>query len=189
MIDAYPLTWPAGFPRSGSRMEGAFKTSLAKSLSNVEKSVSGFGKDSGKKIEAMVISSNVSIGNVRPTDPGIAVWFTWDGIQVCIPIDRYTKVEANLQAVHHVVEARRTELRHGGIAIVRATFTGFKALPAPVESRDWRKVLEIGAETSLESARENFRRLSSLRHPDKGGSHNAMAELNLAWQQAQAALQ
>ena len=50
---------------------------------------------------------------------------------MCIPVDRYNSVEANLQAIHHIIEARRVELRHGTLALVRASFTGFKALPAP----------------------------------------------------------
>jgi hypothetical protein len=188
MIPAYPLTWPNVFPRSKQRIDGQFKTSLAGALNNVERSIAAFSKDSGTKIESLVISSNVTLGQQRPADPGVAVWFTWDGLQVCIPVDRYAKVEANLQAIHHVIEARRTELRHGGLSIVRATFTGFKALPAP--ANDWRKVLHLPADgIDLDDARAQYRRLASAKHPDKpGGSTEAMAELNAAWEQAQEAL-
>lgn len=188
--DAYPLTWPSGFPRTERRLDGAFKTSLAGSLTNVEDSLRRFASDSGKKVESLVISSNVTLGQQRPLDPGVAVWFVWDGIQVCIPIDRYAKVEANLQAIHHVIEARRTELRHGGLAIVRATFTGFRALPAPgnTTGRSWRDVLEAEQGDDLAAVKAKYRKLSSARHPDKGGSQEAMSELNWAWAQAQEAL-
>lgn len=189
-INAYPLTWPEGFPRT--RMPGSdqFKTTLSGALKNVEDSLRKFAADSGKKIDALVISSNVTLGQQRPADPGVAVWFNWDGLQVCIPVDRYAKVEANLQAIHHIIEARRTELRHGGLSIVRATFTGFKALPAPKGSA-WQEALEFGpgSVVTLEKAREAYRRLSSKHHPDKGGSHEAMARLNKAWAEAQAALE
>jgi len=186
-INAYPLTWPEGFPRTRTPGNDAFKSSLAGALKNVEDSLRRFAADSGKKIEQLVISSNVTLGQQRPADPGVAVWFNWDGLQVCIPVDRYAKVEANLQAIHHIIEARRTELRHGGLSIVRATFTGFKALPAPKGST-WQEVLEFppGSVISLEKAKEAYRRLSSKRHPDKGGSDEAMAALNKAWDQAQA---
>jgi hypothetical protein len=188
MIPAYPLTWPAVFPRSQRRIEGQFKTSLAGALHNVEHSIAAFSRDSGKKIEGLVISSNVTLGQQRPADPGVAVWFTWDGLQVCIPVDRYIKVEANLQAIHHVIEARRTELRHGGLSIVRATFTGFKALPAPAVH--WRMMLIApGGDVSIKSAKEGYQRLAAKAHPDRpGGSHEAMAALNAAWEACQAEL-
>lgn len=184
-VDAYPLTWPQGFPRAERRLEGAFKTSLAGALANVEDSLRLFAGDSGKKIESLVVSSNVTLGQQRPADPGVAVWFVWDGIQVCIPVDRYAKVEANLQAIHHIIEARRTELRHGGLAIVRATFTGFRALPAPASSRPWREVLglqsgEIGPKV-IESA---YRRLRSQHHPDKGGNAEMFNAVQVAYDKA-----
>lgn len=173
---AYPLTWPDGFPRSAKRDDGKFRTSLAGALKNVQDSLRMFASDSGKKIDGMVISSNVTLGQQRPADPGVAVWFTWDGLQVCIPVDRYNAVEGNLQAIHHIIEARRAELRHGGLHIVRAAFAGFKSLPAP--GADWRRVLNAD---SLAGAEASFKQLAKIAHPDKlTGSHQAMADLNRA---------
>lgn len=186
MIEAYPLTWPPVFPRSKSRMDGQFKTTLAGALNNVEGSLKLFARDSGKKIEQLVISSNVSLGQQRPADPGVACWFMWDGLQVCIPVDRYAKVEANLQAIHHIIEARRTELRHGGLAIVRATFTGFKALPAPADARPWRQVLGYTEQQPKIAAVEGtYKRLRSAFHPDKGGNLEQFNAVQTAWEQAQ----
>src|SRR5512146_2624661 len=128
MVNAYPLTWPPQFPRAKAREKGAFKTSLAGALGNVQDSLRRFAADSGKKLDQLVISSNVTLGVQRPDDPGVAVWFVWDGMQVCIAVDRYATVEGNLQAIHHIIEARRVELRHGTLALVRATFTGFLSL-------------------------------------------------------------
>lgn len=184
-VDSYPLAWPAGFPRAPRRGEGAFKTTLAGALANVENSLRLFGTDSGKKIENLVISSNVTLGQQRPVDPGVAVWFVWDGIQVCIPVDRYSKVEANLQAIHHVIEARRTELRHGGLAIVKAAFTGFKALPSPGGLvQPWRKVLGLGAQPTMAEAETAYRRLRSQHHPDKGGDGEIFHAVQTAYDQA-----
>lgn len=186
-ISAYPLQWPHMFPRTQRREGGRFQTTLSGALENVDDSLRRFAADSGKKIEGLVISSNVTLGAHRPDDPGVAVWFTWDGMQVCIPVDRYETVEANLQAIHHIIEARRVELRHGTLALVRASFTGFKALPAPPGS-EWWDVLQCKRDTSLEVARAQFRRLASENHPDKGGSADKMAKINEAWDRAQAAL-
>jgi hypothetical protein len=185
-INAYPLQWPSMFPRAVRRENGKFQTTLAGALKNVDDSLRRFAWDSGKKIEALVISSNVTLGAHRPADPGVAVWFTWDGLQVCIPVDRYATVEANLQAIHHIIEARRVELRHGTLALVRASFTGFKALPAPPGS-EWWEVLHCTRDASIEVARAQYRSLSSEHHPDKGGTAEKMAAINAAWDQAQQA--
>jgi hypothetical protein len=168
-------------PRQKTREKGQFRTTLAGALSNVRESLHLFGKDSGMAVGSLVISSNVTLGETKPADPGVSVWFTWDGLQVCIPVDRYLTVEANLQAIHHVLEARRTELRHGTLALVRATFTGFAALPAPGTKRPWREVMGFGPayHPSREEILDRFRHLAKEAHPDKPtGSEARMAELN-----------
>lgn len=186
-ISAFPLTWPHSFPRCKVRERGAFKTTLAGALSNVEGSLRRFATDSGKKLEGIVMSSNVTLGVQRPEDPGVAVWFTWDGLGVCIAVDRYLTVEANLQAIHHIIEARRVELRHGTLALVRATFQGFLALPAPKGSH-WREVLGfenvLPGQITADLVRERYRSRASSAHPDKGGTHADMAALNAARDQA-----
>ena len=184
MTDAYPLTWPQAFPRTKIRTDSQFKSSLSAALANVQRSLAAFARDSGKPIASVVISSNCSLGNSRPEDPGVAVWFAWDGLQVCIPVDRYKKVEDNLQAIHHVLEARRTELRHGTLALVRATFTGFSALPPPTGARSWRAVLGVGPTAQLGAAENAYKEAAKTAHPDNGGTHERMAELNAAIAQA-----
>lgn len=187
----YPLTWPETMARRhGARDKGAFKSSLSAAINNVTKSLNAFARDSGKAIDGIVLSSNVTLGENRPADPGVAVWFVWDGLQVCIPVDRYQTVEANLQAIHHIIEARRVELRHGTLALVRASFTGFTALPAPAGSKppNWREILGFDDPSAkitknIISAAYRLRALDA--HPDaRGGSQAAMQELNEARAQA-----
>ncbi|TIN05575.1 J domain-containing protein [Mesorhizobium sp.] len=183
---AYPLTWPDTMPRTPNKVASKFKTGLSAALKNVRSSLGLFSSDSGKKVDNLVISSNVTLGVERPADPGVAVWFVWDGMQVCIAVDRYAKVEDNLQAIHHIVESRRTEMRHGGLHIVRATFRGFTALPAPAK-KGWREVLEIitSGPVTTDNVESAYRRLAKKAHPDApGGSHDAMTELNTAKTQA-----
>lgn len=180
MTTAYPLSWPQGFPRSARREGSRFKTTLAGALRNVQDSLRLFGQDSGKPVSGVIMSSNVTLGAERPADPGVAVYFTWDGLQVCIPVDRYATVAENLQAIHHILEARRVELRHGTLALVRATFAGFRALPG--NTKPWRQVFGLAehvrpSAADLEAA---YRRLARERHPDAGGSDAMMAELNRA---------
>jgi hypothetical protein len=149
----------------------------------VQDSLRLFATDSGKKLESLTISSNVTLGAHKPADPGVAVWFTWDGLGICIAVDRYSSVESNLQAIHHIIEARRVELRHGTLALVRATFTGFKALPAPA-GKQWHEVLGVEPTASRDDINAAYRRLASEAHPDKGGSAERMAEVNRARDEA-----
>lgn len=185
-VSGYPLHWPQGFPRWKTyRVKGSFKTDFENAVRNVRKSLELFAKDSGKKIESPVLSSNIDMNPLtentgkRPNDPGVAVWFVWDGLQVCIPVDRYDSPAANLQAIHMIIEARRVELRHGTLALVRATFTGFQALPAP-KGKHWRDILEVDGQATRETIEKSFKRLLLSKHPDRGGSTDAMAELNNA---------
>ncbi len=190
-ITAYPLTWPQAFPRSRTpRESGSFKTTLYRSLENVQDSLRRFASDSRKKLDGLIISSNVTLGANNPIDPGVAVWFTWDGLSVCIAVDRYSRVEANLQAIHHIVEARRTELRHGTLALVRATFTGFAALPAPA-SEHWGAVLgfEPGTVPTLADIEAAYRKLRSQHHPDRaGGNSEQFQRVQRAYEQAREVL-
>lgn len=177
-VASYPLQWPQGFPRSKARESGSFRSDYDSAYRNVVNSLKAFGRDSNKPISNPVLSTNRDmLGNNPGNDPGVAVWFTWDGIQVCIPVDRYSSPAANLQAIHHIIEARRVELRHGTLSLVRASFTGFKALPAPA-GKHWRDILQVTGNASRDTIEENYRRLATEKHPDKGGSTDAMAELN-----------
>lgn len=187
MTQAYPLQWPDGLARTERRVASQFKTQLTGALENVRKSLEAFGCDSGKAVAGIVLSSNVTLGQNSPADPGVAAWFTWDGSQRCIAVDRYPKVQDNLQAIHHIIEARRTEMRHGGLHIVRQTFKGFVALPAPLGRRSWRGVLDLPAgpitPTMIDAA---YRAAAGRAHPDKGGTADAMAEVNAARDAAKA---
>lgn len=179
---AHPLHWPQGLPRTSSRAASAFKTALPAALENVRRSLQAFGRDSGKSVTGIVLSSNVSLGVATPADPGVAAWFVWDGEQRCIAVDRYPKVQDNLQAIHHIVEARRTEMRHGGLQVVRQTFKGFTALPAPPAAQNWRATLGFtpGKQVTATEVDARYRDLAAVRHPDKGGTVEQMADLNTA---------
>jgi len=186
MTNPYPLTWPDTMPRKKTREKSRFKTTLSGAINNVKNSLKLFGQDSGKALRDVVISSNVSLGNSKPSDPGVAVWFFWDDMPICIPVDRYLTVEDNLQAIHHVIEARRVELRHGTLALVRATMQGFIALPSPAK-RKWRSVLgfDVGPPVSEAEVNEAYRLLAKQYHPDSpGGSVEKMSELNIARDEA-----
>ena len=183
-VPAHPLCWPPEVPRAPRREAGRFKVTLAGALDNVRHSLVLFGQDTGHRVTEIVMSSNVTLGVAAPADPGVAVWFLWDEAMRCIPVDRYASVAANLQAIHHVLEARRTEARHGTLVLVRQSFAGFKALPAPA-GESWREVLGItGAATGdvmVEAVREAHKHL--VRRYHEGGrepDRARMAAINAA---------
>src|SRR5262245_52504219 len=183
-IPTHPLTWPQGIPRSKMREGGNFRTDFDKAFRNVKLSLDRFAKDSGKTINEPVLSSNVNpLALVSRTlsDPGVAVWFTWDDLPVCIAVDRYATPAANLQAIHLILEARRVELRHGTLSLVRQSLQGFRALPAPPGGH-WRDVLGIATNIPVTPRliNECFRAKAAAVHPDQGGSDEAMARLNAA---------
>lgn len=184
-MEAYPLHWPDGFPRTERKTDSRFKTTLAAALKNVANSMELFSKDSGKKVTEIVISSNVTLGAQNPKESGVAIWFTWDDSHLCIAVDRYTKVEDNLQAIHHIVEARRTELRHGGLQIVRQTFRGFKALPEAAGKKTWYQILKVDYSASDEAIKVAYKARAKETHPDvTGGSVQSFQEVQKAYEEA-----
>ena len=180
---AYPLQWPPGFPVT-KRPEGSrFDTTLFKALQNVQDALVKFGKDSGKKVTDIIISSNYSLTDNKPSKPGVAVYFTWDDERTCIPVDRYLSVEDNLQAIYHCIEAKRTMLRHGGINLVKAAFRGYAALPNP-DAVNWRELLDYRGD-NLVDCKAAYRRAIKNAHPDNGGNDQQAALVNHAWELAQ----
>lgn len=181
-IPPYPLCWPEMMPRTQRRIKSQFKTTLAGAINNVSDALRRFGADSGKPVANIVATTNIGgiqLAEKKDMDPGVAVWFEWDGAMRCIAVDRYLKPEENLQAIYHILEARRTEVRHGGLVIAQTAFKGFLALPAPPGSH-WSDVLGVPPTATAEQIELAYRQAARKAHPDAGGSTEAMARLNAA---------
>lgn len=189
MSSEYPLQWPDNMPRTKTPGADQFRTSLNGSLANVKKSLKLFAEDSKHKVENIVISSNVTLGSQKPKDPGVAVYFSWNGMTTCIPVDRYTKVEANLQAIHHCIEAERVKLRHGGINLVQAAFRGYAALEAPADRPhlSWYTVLgfNLADNAPRDVVEKAYKRLRGKFHTDnqETGDRAKYDEVQRAWQE------
>lgn len=193
MIDAYPLAWPPGWPRTDwNRQEPAkFQTSLWGATQNLIREIELLGGTN------LIISSNLRLrkdglpyaDQRQPQDTGVAVYFTWNGEQQCIPCDKWQKVEDNLHAIDLTINALRGLDRWGAKEMVNAAFRGFKALPAAIivgagTSRAWHEVLEVSSTASWDVVEAAYRRLLHRVHPDKGGSAEAFQELQNAYKQA-----
>lgn len=172
----YPLAWPDGQRRTTSREKSAFRTKLDGAIKNVRDSLRLFAQDSGRAMGAIEVTCNVSLMGGTASDPGVAVWFVWDGQTRCIAVDRYLTVAENLQAIHHVLEARRVELRHAGIEMARTAFKGFIALPAPPGKKRWFEVLGVEQGATKEQISEARKRLARQHH----GDDSAMQAINVA---------
>lgn len=216
MTTRYPLSWPAGWPRTalGDRKGARFGrrerqySSTGGSSWTRKQDLSVF--DAVKRVLSelrtlgvldgdAIISTNVPTrldglprSDARaPADTGVAVYWQRPGEPMrCMAIDTYSDVAGNLAAVAATLEAMRAIERHGGAQILDRAFAGFDALPAPGAKRDWREVLgfQRGEAITLPAAHEAYRRLSGQHHPDRGGNHERMAEINAAWAEAQRAL-
>jgi hypothetical protein len=207
MIPAYPLQWPAGWPRTpvtgqrygrfGTRKQDKPYTSystitIAEGTSRVLEQLARMGVDR----QDVVISTNLALrldglprsSQAAPRDAGAAVyWQTSKGERRVMAIDQYYKVEENLAAIAATLDAMRAIERHGGAQILDRAFTGFAALPAPSAAKSWRQVFGYnpGVTITRDMLRATYRRLASERHPDRGGSDAAMSELNVALRQAE----
>ncbi len=181
-VAPYPLEWPQGVARTPAqrRIRSPFRTGYPQAVQNVVKSLQGFQKDSGLRIDHPVLSSNIDLmGRMLHGDPGAAAWFMMDAQWVAFGVDRFPDAASNVQAIHHIIEARRVELRYGGLSIVRQTFKSFTALPAPAGSH-WSDILGVGRNATRDEIEAAYRSKAREAHPDTGGSTEAMAKLNAA---------
>lgn len=216
-ITAYPLSWPAGWKRATVRQDAKFHgttreyssqpgggswlrkrtLSIAEGTERVLAELTRLGCSR----DDIVISTNLQLrmdglprsNQSEPGDPGVAVyWQSGRKEPKVMAIDHYDRVADNLAAIAASLAALRAIERHGGAAILDRAFTGFTALPAPGQTtaRGWREVLAVDAgERDLSKVQDKYRRLCAVHHPDRGGTQDAMAELNWAWAQAQQTLQ
>lgn len=174
-ITAYPLSWPAGQPRSKYRSTARFKTTPNRAMEEMLLEVERMG---GRRI---VVSTNVELrqdglpyANRRPpTDPGVAVYFNRDGRPMCIACDQYSTVHDNMRAIGKTIEALRGIERWGGKQLMDRAFTGFAALPAPMEcAAPWYEVLGVTPEATEDGIRTARVSLARRYHPDSGSEPN-----------------
>lgn len=199
MTDAYPLRWPIARNRTGQyyRKNGAFKKdghdiTIREAMQRLQNELDRIG---GKDF---VLSANLvrnmdgspRSGQPQPLDPGVALYFTLKKKPICMPCDTYGRVEQNIAAIAKHIEATRAIERYG-VASIDEMFTGFEALPAPGQHshRHWRDVLgvvprDLTLTGKTEIIEALFRARAKEAHPDRGGTHDMMAELNAARDQA-----
>lgn len=181
MASAYPLEWPAGWPRSEEHTRSAYRVSYKVAVHELLKEVRLLGG------EHLVISSDAPLRKVDglpyteaasevSRDPGVAVYFALDGEPVVIACDQWNTVKDNIRAIGHTVVAMRMIQRSGATELLRRAFRGFKALPGP-QARPWFEMLGVPPTATLDEINRAFRKLAKDIHPDHGGDTREMANL------------
>jgi hypothetical protein len=175
---AYPLSWPAGWPKTEPYSRGTprFQTDLPRALANLKKQIELMG---GK---SLVLSSNYTLGANNPKEPGVVAYFEWQQIPMAIPCDRWSRIEANVQAIALTVEAMRGMERWGAKHMIKAMFSGFKALPQSTDG-DWWTVLGVSRGSSPELVKAAYRELVKRHHPDAGGNAETFRRVQAAYEQ------
>lgn len=180
MVDAYPLAWPAGWPRTSRPQPAKFKIQLNKAREELLLEIERMGG------QHPVISCNMPYrkdglgplaGSKEPNDQGVAVYFLRRRRQMVFACDRWSSVRSNMRAITKTIEAMRGIERWGASEMMERAFSAFEALPPP--QSPW-KILGIPPASKEDAINAAFRERAKRAHPDAGGSHNAMAELTAA---------
>lgn len=185
----YPLAWPSNWKRIQTPQYSKFKpNSPYAEAQDVHRELSLM------KAKNIVISSNMQYradgmpySRQNVSDTGVAVYFTVDGNELCIPCDKWYRLEDNIHAIALTINALRGLDRWGAKDMVDAAFRGFTALPASIITeapRDWWDVLEVPREANIMAIETAYKKKLFETHPDTGGSAEAFDELQKAYRKA-----
>jgi hypothetical protein len=195
-IDAFPLAWPVGWPRSRERRRATFGTanrdparsyvmknrlSISGALDRLLAELDRLGAKS------VVISTNVPVRldglpyskAAEPADPGAAVYFRLKEEPRALACDKWDRLADNLAALAKHIEAIRGQVRWGVGSLERA-FGGYLALTAVGAKQPWWEILALRETATLAEVEAKRIELLQRHHPDKGGSHTRAAEINAA---------
>lgn len=187
MIEAYPLQWPTGYPRT-ARVSNRFRFYP----SSVYVEIKSLKEELGRmNAMGVIISTNIPTkgdGNpystyAKPSDVGVAVYFTIDNRAMALCCDKWDSVEANLKALSMSVDALRGLDRWGVSDIMDRAFMGFKALPEKAASFPWWEVLGLARDCTKSQIRDAYKKKAKVHHPNAGGEPHKWQELNEAYEQ------
>ena len=189
-IEAYPLCWPAGIPRTGTRTRSRFGRGSAthtihRSRFNIRDEVRRLGG------QDLIISTDQKLrldgepmtSAREPEDTGVAAYFILGKKKVCLACDRWRYLWENVYAIAQTIAAMRSIDRWGVSDLLDRMFTGFVAL-TPDAGKHWTAVLRIPGDASLAEIKRAFRARMKESHPDVGGDPALAAEINNAYNQA-----
>jgi hypothetical protein len=192
-IKRYPLEWPIGWKRTpaSSRVPAPFKTKEAGSYAralNVEQATNRLETELERlKAQSPTLSTNVGLnlrgiprGDERPSDPGVAIYFSFRGKATVLACDHYTTVAGNIAAIAGHIEALRRIERYG-VGTIEQALAGYRSLPADTAA-NWRAVFgfSAGKTPTLDQLDTAYKAAARTHHPDRGGTDEGMAHVNRA---------
>ena len=186
-LSAYPLQWPAGYPKT-ARPSDKFRFYP----SSVYAEIKGLKEELGRmSARGVVVSTNIPTKNdgnpystyTKPSDTGVAVYFTVDNKAMALCCDKWNTVEANLKALSMSVDALRGLDRWGVSDIMDRAFMGFKALPEKAASFPWWEVLGLTRTCTKSEIEKAYKKAAKMNHPDNGGDPVKWNALQEAYEQ------
>jgi len=182
-----PIQWPLAQPQTRplSRLRSRFELgSPQRVLGDLSTEVRLLGADTARLTCSTRFTFEWSQSG-RAAEAGVALYFGRGGHTLVFACDRYSTITANVIAITKHIAALRAIDRHG-VGALDQVFVGYRALPERTDARDCYAVLGVTATATGAEMQAAFRRQAKRAHPDAGGSDAAMAELNNAYEQAQA---
>lgn len=196
MSEAYPLKWPAGWPRAKYRATAKFSQAGARGGSNVAVTVAVARQRLQNELDMLragyiTLSTNMELrldgqprsGLPEPIDPGAALYFRLSGRDTVLACDKWNRVADNITAIAKHIEAIRG-MDRWGVGTAAQAFAGYQAIAAPEQ---WWEVLGVPSTASVAEIDRAWRARIADAHPDRGGSDALAARLNRARDDGRAA--
>jgi hypothetical protein len=183
-MEAYPLHWPVGWPRTNRPERSRFKTSFTITRGALFNEISRMGG------RLPVLSTNIPLrqdglpyaNHRQPDDKGVAVYFQYKGKPMAFACDKWDCLADNIQSIRKTIEALRGIERWGASDMMERAFQGFQAIEGPVPETPW-AILGVPAGSSIGDCRIARNHMARIYHPDSGSQPDAerMARVNKAY--------
>ena len=199
MIERFPLSWPAGYPVTQKRVDSAFKIAFVQArdeMINELKLLIGYAE-----VKNIIISCNMPHNKdglltgkmpLMYPNPGVAVYFKFNGEDKVIACDHWTHLHANLRAIGLTVAAIRSMDRYKCTDILSRAMGDMKALPqnaGAAGDMSWWVVLGVKKDAPWTWIEKTYRDKIKIFHPDMkpNGDADVFNMVQKAYQEAKVA--
>lgn len=131
--------------------------------------------------EANVPMARVNSRSLWGDELAVTVRFMKDGREVVLSADSQDSPKGNLKLIQLCIDDMRMIERRGLDSLMRSAYLQLEGPQSPV-TRDPYEVLGVRPGVPIEVLEGAYRALAKTRHPDAGGTAEAMAELNTAYE-------